>query len=86
MSKVYSIYCNAIENRNGSVCTTTDRVRFPAGARDFLYSTVSRPALWLSQPTMRQGRKADHSPLSSAEVRNGGAMPSLLHMSSWHSA
>jgi hypothetical protein len=28
------------------------------------------------------GRQADHSAPSSAEVKNGGAMPSLTHMSS----
>jgi hypothetical protein len=34
----------------------------------------------------RPGREADHSPPSSAEVKNGGAVPPLLHMSSWHGA
>jgi hypothetical protein len=33
----------------------------------------------------RPGREADHSPPSSAEVKNGGALPPLPHMSSWHS-
>jgi hypothetical protein len=28
-------------------------------------------------------READHSPWSSAEVKNGGAIPPLPHMSSW---
>jgi hypothetical protein len=32
-----------------------------------------------------EGREADHSPASSAEVKNGGAMPPLPHMASWHS-
>jgi hypothetical protein len=32
------------------------------------------------------GCGADHSPPSSAEVKNVGAIPPLLHMSSWHSA
>jgi hypothetical protein len=31
----------------------------------------------------RQGSEADHSRPSSAEVKNGGAIPSLLHISSW---
>jgi hypothetical protein len=31
------------------------------------------------------GRGADYSPPSSAEVKNGGALPPLPHMSSWHS-
>jgi hypothetical protein len=34
----------------------------------------------------RQGPEADHSPPSSAEVKNGGAIPPLPHMFSWHSA
>jgi hypothetical protein len=29
----------------------------------------------------RQGHEADHSPPSSAEVKNGGALPPLPHMS-----
>jgi hypothetical protein len=29
------------------------------------------------------GHEADHSPPSSAEVKNGGAVPQLPHMSSW---
>jgi hypothetical protein len=33
-----------------------------------------------------QGREADHSPSYSAEVKNGGPIPPLPHMSSWHSA
>jgi hypothetical protein len=32
------------------------------------------------------GREAEDSPPSSAEVKKGGAIPPLLHMSSWHSA
>jgi hypothetical protein len=31
-------------------------------------------------------READHSPLSGAEVKKGGAIPPLPHTSSWHSA
>jgi hypothetical protein len=38
-----------------------------------------------SPGTKRQGREAGHSP-SSSEVKNGGAIPPLPHMSSWHSA
>jgi hypothetical protein len=64
----------------------------------FLYSTVSRPALgpthlrihWV-QSALRLGlkqpvREAAHSPPSSAEVKNGGPIPSLLHTSSWGGA
>jgi hypothetical protein len=38
----------------------------------------------LSPGVKRQGREADHSPPSRAEVKNGGAVPPLSHMSSWH--
>jgi hypothetical protein len=39
----------------------------------------------LPQEVKRQGREADHSPPSSAEVRNGGGTTPLPNMSSWHS-
>jgi hypothetical protein len=40
----------------------------------------------LSPGIKRSGREADHSPPSSSKVKNGGAIPPLPHMSSWHSA
>jgi hypothetical protein len=64
----------------------------------FLYSTASRPALGPTQPSIqwvqealsprdkRLGHEADHSPSSSAEVKNGGAIPSLPRTSSWRGA
>jgi hypothetical protein len=57
------------------------RVRFPAGLGIFLFTTASRPALGPTQPPIqwvpgtlslgvkRRGSEADHSPPSSAEVR-----------------
>jgi hypothetical protein len=33
----------------------------------------------------RPGREADHSPSSSVEVKNGGAIPPLPHTSLWYS-
>jgi hypothetical protein len=68
-------------------------VQFPGGAGTFLvYATTSRPALGPSQPP-NQGvpgvlstavkqpeHKADHSPLSSAEVRKCGDTPPLSHV------
>jgi hypothetical protein len=57
----------------------------------FLFSTASRPALGPTQPPVqwvpgafspgvqRQGREADHSPPSSDEVKNGGAISQLPH-------
>jgi hypothetical protein len=40
----------------------------------------------LSPGVKPQGREADHSPPSSAEVKKGGAMSPLHHTPSWHSA
>jgi hypothetical protein len=63
----------------------------------FLISTVLRPTLGLTQPPIewkrgifpreveRQNLQADHSTLSSAEIRNGGAVPPLFCTSSWSS-
>jgi hypothetical protein len=63
-----------------------------------LSSTSSRPTLQHPQPPSqwvpgtfssglkRQGRQTDPLPPCSSEVKNGGAIPPLLHMSSWHSA
>jgi hypothetical protein len=31
------------------------------------------------------GREAEHSPPSTAEVKNGGAIPRLRYVPSWHS-
>jgi hypothetical protein len=62
----------------------------PKGKEIFLYSTVSGPALWPIQPPIKRvpgalfagakqpGREADRSPTSSAEVKNGGAIPPIL--------
>jgi hypothetical protein len=75
----------------------TTRVRFPA-VQDFFFSTASRPTLGPTQPPIqlvpgalslgvkRQGPEADHSPPSSAEVKNYGGIPPLPHMSSWRGA
>jgi hypothetical protein len=58
------------------------RVRFPAGAGIFLFTTASRTALEPNQPPIqwvpgalslvvkRPGREADHSPPASAEDKN----------------
>jgi hypothetical protein len=68
------------------------------GQEIFLHSTASRPgsgAHSASYPIRsgvfplganRPGRAADHSPPSSAEVKNGGAIPPLPHMTSWRGA
>jgi hypothetical protein len=40
----------------------------------------------VSAGVKQQGREADHSPPSSAEVMNGGIILSLTHTSSWRGA
>jgi hypothetical protein len=64
----------------------------PGSGNIFLISTMSRPALgptlppiqWvagaLSPKIKRLGREADYSPSSSAEVKNGGAIPPLPYV------
>jgi hypothetical protein len=73
------------------------RVLFSAW-QDFLFFAASIPALRLNHPPIqwvpwaispglkKPGCEADHSPPSSAEVKNGGAIPPLPCMTSWHSA
>jgi hypothetical protein len=63
----------------------------------YLFSITSRPALVPTYPLIpshamgcfpvlkRLGREAEHSPPSSAEVRNCGVITLLPNMSSWHS-
>jgi hypothetical protein len=91
-------YVRMNESRDSSVGMATGyeldgRGCNPAGARDFFYPTACRPALeptqhpiqWLpgALPEIkRPAREAHHSPPSSAEVKNGGAVPSLPHKSS----
>jgi hypothetical protein len=69
------------------------RVRFPAGVKDS--STASRQHLEPTQRLIqwvpgtfppgvkRRGHEAIHSAPSSAEVKNGGAIPPLHHTCSW---
>jgi hypothetical protein len=64
----------------------------------FLFSIVFRPTLGSTQPPIQwvlgalslgiklPEHEGDCSPPSAAEVKNGGAIPSLPDMSSWHSA
>jgi hypothetical protein len=74
----------------------TAGVRLPSGASFFLYPTASKLALGPTQLHIRlilgalspgikwPGHEADHSRASSAEFKNGVAIPALRHMSSWH--
>jgi hypothetical protein len=75
----------------------TERPGFDSrqGQEIFLHFTISRPALGPTQPPIQwepgafspgvqwPRREADHSPSSSAEVKNGGAIPPLPGTSSW---
>jgi hypothetical protein len=68
------------------------------GQEIFIYGTVSRLAAgpiqpliqWMAgalSPGVKQlGHEGDHLPPSSAEVKNGGAIPPLPSMSSWYGA
>jgi hypothetical protein len=65
----------------------------PGMGKIFLSSTASRSALRPTQLPIqwvlrvkRPGREAEHSPPSSAKVKNDGVMPPLPHRSSWHSS
>jgi hypothetical protein len=74
------------------------RGSIPSKGKIFLFSIASRPALGPTHPPLpfvpvaislelkRPWRESDYSPLSSAEVKNGGAAPLLSHMFSWHGA
>jgi hypothetical protein len=72
-------------------------VQFPAGVRFFSSPVQTGSEAYpasdprgtaeaVSPGVKRQGREADHSPPSNAEVKNGGAIPPLSHISSYHSA
>jgi hypothetical protein len=73
-------------DRRGSI---TDREK-----RFFLFFTVSALALrptqsrnqWVPLSSFPGGNAADHSSSSSTEVKNGGAIPPLLHTSLWRGA
>jgi hypothetical protein len=68
---------------------------FRQGQEIFLFSITSKPALGPTQPPVqwvpgpaspelkRQGREADLSPRSSAEIKNSWTILPFLHTSSW---
>jgi hypothetical protein len=71
----------------------TDRVGFQAGARDFslLHSiktgSGAHPASYLMDNAGSFPRpEANHSPPSSAEIKNDGTIHPLPHTSSWRGA
>jgi hypothetical protein len=73
-----------------------DRGSIPVRGKVFLLSTASKPAVGPTEPPIQwtpealslgikqPGGEAGHSPCN-AEVKNGAAIPPLLHMSLWHS-
>jgi hypothetical protein len=75
-----------------------DRDLVHVRSKSSLFSIASRQALGPTQPPIqwlpgppspgvkRQRLEADHSPSSSAEVKNGGAIPLLPDISSWSGA
>jgi hypothetical protein len=67
------------------------------GREIFLYSSIQadsgvQPASYpmgTSGPSLgikRPGRETEHSPPTSAEVKNGGAIPPVPHTSSWRAS
>jgi hypothetical protein len=88
---LFFLYFVKCRNRDSSATgyRLDGKGRFPARARNCSLQSVptgsgARPA---SCPGSKAaGREADHSPPSSADVKNGGAIPPLPHMSSWHGA
>jgi hypothetical protein len=95
----FQYYCPYRRSRHSSVGIAmgyrVDGAGYIPGSARFFSSSYRPDRLWdpprfLSSGyrgwVKRQGREFDHSPPSSAEVKNGGNIPPLSHMSSWHSA
>jgi hypothetical protein len=71
-----AIVLHGSEMRTLFLTKKTDLTQHPI---QWVWGTIS--------PTLkRPGREADHLPPSSVEVKNGGTIPTLPHMLSWHSA
>jgi hypothetical protein len=91
-------YCRSRDSSVGIETGWTAGVRFPAEKREFSLlhgvqtGSGAHPATyptgaWSSIPGgKRPGPEADRSPPSIAQVKNGGAIPPLPHMSSRRSA
>jgi hypothetical protein len=92
------MYIGSRDSSVGVATGWTAGLRIPAGVK--ISSAAQRPNLLWGPPSLlfngyrrlfprginRPGREADHLPPSCAEVKNGGAIPPLPHISSWHSA
>jgi hypothetical protein len=96
--KMYYRFCRDSSVGIATDCGLYGRGSIRGRRNIFFSSTVSRPALGPTSlfSTGYRGRfpggvkwpghETDHLPPSNAEVKNGGAIPPLPHMSSWHSA
>jgi hypothetical protein len=89
------IYCTeVVVSRYSHGLRARRRGSIPGKGKRFFSSPQCPDRLWdppiqwvpgaLSPGVKRLGHEADHSPTSSAEVKNFGAIPSIPHMSSWH--
>jgi hypothetical protein len=96
-STYHSIWCRIAQSVYGLATEWTVGVRFLEGTTDyFLIHSVqtgscAHPTSYrmntrdLSVRVKRLGREADHSPPSSAYVKNGEAIPTLSNTPSWRS-
>jgi hypothetical protein len=80
-------------NRDSSVGILNGRGSIPGRGKRFFSTPQSPDRLIsngyrgaLSPGVKRHGREADHSPPSTVKVRNGGAITTLHHTSSWRGA
>jgi hypothetical protein len=63
----------------GNYYSHKSRVQSPAGVGIFLFATTSRTALGPPVGANRTEREADHSPLSSAQVKNAWSYTRTLY-------
>jgi hypothetical protein len=68
------------DSRQGQDSRLLHSIQTGSGTHPAPYAVCSEGAV--SPGVKRQRREADHLPLSSAEVRNSGAVPPLLQTSS----
>jgi hypothetical protein len=89
--KVIRYYSDCLESGQGG------RNSSPCRVKNFHFSTSSSPALGYTQPPVqwvqgsfrgvkRKGREADHSPPTTAEVKNAWIYTTTPHTFSWGSA
>jgi hypothetical protein len=83
-----SIVTGYVQDGQGSI-PSRDKILVLSITSRLSVGPTQPPAQWvpgaLSLVVQWQVCEADHSPPCSAEVNNGGAIPSLPHTSPWHS-